>query len=80
MQDHSVDLHERKKVPSFYSGKPFDRDTILADFLTLAVGVIFGGVHCAAWMSEFQSSTQSLLWCISSVTIAGTLSFSFLPS
>lgn len=71
-QDDNVDLHERNKVPSFYSGETSRRDLAIAAFLTLVVGVIVGGLHCAAWMFEFQSSTQSTLWRISSVIIAAT--------
>lgn len=69
-QDEHVNLHHQKKVPVFYSGKPTTTEVIVgSDVITLVAGVIFGAVHCIAWSFEFSSSTQALLWRLSSVTI-----------
>lgn len=68
-QDRFIDLHHRRKVPIFYSGKPNAPEVVLSDLIALAVGVIFGAVHCIAWSFEFSSTTQGLLWRFSSVVI-----------
>ena len=31
----------------------------------------FGGIHCIAWSFAFPSSTEQLLWRISSIAITG---------
>ncbi|KAF9466984.1 hypothetical protein BDZ94DRAFT_1305845 [Collybia nuda] len=33
---------------------------------TLAVGVLFGGIHCLAWLSHFPTATEELIWRIAS--------------
>jgi hypothetical protein len=67
-QDDMVDLHDKQKVPMFYSGKP-NNEIFIADSITLAAGVIFGAIHCVAWSFHFPSHTKSLLWRFSSAAI-----------
>jgi hypothetical protein len=68
-QDITVDLHRSKKVPMFYSGKPKYNESIIADLITLAAGVVFGAIHCVAWSFPFLSHTEAFLWRLSSVAI-----------
>jgi hypothetical protein len=68
-QDLAVNLHERTKVPMFYSGKPENKETLTADGITVAAGVVFGTIHCIAWFFDFPSHTERLLWRLSSVAI-----------
>jgi hypothetical protein len=71
-QDNWVDLHQRKKVPSFYSGKPTDSAALTADGITLVAGVVFGAIHCIAWSFDFRSHTELFLWRLSSITAVPT--------
>jgi hypothetical protein len=64
-----VDLHKRSKVPMFYSGNPDAKEGYIADGITLAIGVVFGAIHCIAWSFDFPSHTELLLWRLSSVAI-----------
>jgi hypothetical protein len=68
-QDYAVNLHERTKVPMFYSGKPGDKEIYPADGITVAAGAVFGAIHCIAWFFDFPSHTELFLWRLSSVAI-----------
>jgi hypothetical protein len=68
-QDSLVNLHERTKVPMFYSGKPKDKEIGAADGITVATGVVFGAIHCIAWFFDFPSHTELFLWRLSSAAI-----------
>ncbi|KAF2244895.1 hypothetical protein BU26DRAFT_491017 [Trematosphaeria pertusa] len=46
--------------------------TRMDDGFTIA-GIVFGGIHCAAWNFAFPSPVERLLWRISSVGTAGVL-------
>ena len=37
----------------------------------ILVTMVFGGIHCVAWSFAFPSSTEQLLWRISSIAITG---------
>ena len=37
----------------------------------ILVTMVFGGIHCIAWSFAFPSSTEQLLWRISSIAITG---------
>jgi hypothetical protein len=68
-QDDGVNLHERTKVPMFYSGKPRETEAFTADGITLVAGVVFGAIHCIGWSFNFRSHTELLLWRLSSIAI-----------
>ncbi|KAF4622561.1 hypothetical protein D9613_009616 [Agrocybe pediades] len=57
------------RVPTFYS--PDIEDDSISFVVALAVGVIFGGIHCIAWSFQFPSDTERLLWRVNSVIVAG---------
>lgn len=77
-QDNWVDLHQRKKVPKFYSGNPEIGSATFTDCLTLAAGVVFGAIHCIAWTFDVSSPTETFLWRISSAAITVLPVFLFL--
>ncbi|KAF9466986.1 hypothetical protein BDZ94DRAFT_1305846 [Collybia nuda] len=37
---------------------------------TLVIGMIFGGIHCLAWLSDFPTTTEELIWKVASITTA----------
>jgi hypothetical protein len=42
------------------------------DWLTsAAVGIVFGGIHCAAWRFQFPSPIERLLWRVSAISVTG---------
>jgi hypothetical protein len=55
-------------VPSFYSCKThsdrYSRMIVFAIF-----GVIFGGLHCIGWNFTFPTSSERILWRVTSITI-----------
>ncbi|KAI0062755.1 hypothetical protein BV25DRAFT_1915883 [Artomyces pyxidatus] len=70
-QDDLLDMRKEPCVPTFYSGGgvPGDDNEIWADVIALAVAMVFGAVHCAAWNYQFPSRAEELIWRISSVAI-----------
>ena len=61
------------RVPTFYA--PTIQDFSHADY-TLAcsstvLGLIFGGVHCIAWLSHFPTHSEAIIWRASAVIITG---------
>jgi len=70
-QDNITILSNKKQVPTFYAGKTEHIQKTLASVVVLAIAVIFGSVHCIAWLSIFPSRVEQLLWRVSSITILG---------
>ncbi|KZP12340.1 hypothetical protein FIBSPDRAFT_836385 [Athelia psychrophila] len=66
-QDDEVHLSELRQVPTLYSGKPNEYLAQFANAIAMAVGAIFGAVHCTAWSFAFPSQAEKLLWRISAV-------------
>jgi hypothetical protein len=79
-QDIFLNLHYKQKVPIFYSGKPDEKEIMIANCITLAAGVVFGAIHCVAWSFHFPSHTESLLWRISSAVITTVPVFIFVAT
>ena len=60
------------KVPTFYatdskteiSGDPAPRVICMS-----VVGSVFGGIHCVGWFFDFPSSTEAMLWWVSSALL-----------
>jgi hypothetical protein len=61
------------KVPTFYSfySTSKDGDIIAYILLMSTVGVVFGGIHCVGWFFNFPSSTEAMLWRVSSAVLTG---------
>ncbi|KAI0062766.1 hypothetical protein BV25DRAFT_1915892 [Artomyces pyxidatus] len=67
-QDNIVDLRKQPCVPTFYGGSTINDDNnVYGDIIALAIAMVFGAVHCAAWHYAFPSPTEQLIWRISSV-------------
>ena len=58
------------KVPTFYSTKEGGQG-IGYVFCIPAVGVVFGGIHCAGWSFSFPSRDEAILWRVSSGVLTG---------
>ncbi|KAK0479110.1 hypothetical protein IW261DRAFT_1608063 [Armillaria novae-zelandiae] len=56
-------------VPRFWAGGPDTDVSKIRAPTMLAVGVLFGAIHCAAWSSPFPSHTEMMLWRFSSVAV-----------
>lgn len=70
-QDDITILSKMKQVPTFYAGKPNKVQKTFASVVVLAIAVVFGSIHCIAWLSLFPSRTEQLLWRVSSIAILG---------
>ncbi|CAA7263413.1 unnamed protein product [Cyclocybe aegerita] len=61
---------DRSRVPTFYAPKAEkDSDSAAVIFLTIAVVIVFGAIHCVAWSSSFPTVTEKWLWRVNSVAI-----------
>jgi hypothetical protein len=49
----------------------FDLERPWIQLMFLLVALLYGGLHCLGWNSEFSSDVQQLLWRISSLIIIG---------
>ena len=58
------------KVPTFYSAVE-DLYGGASIFVMSAVGVVFGGIHCAGWFFDLPSSDEAVLWRVCSAIITG---------
>ena len=56
-------------VPMFYAPCPVN--FLQPSAIAMAVGIIFGGIHCIAWRFEFISVEERWLWRSSALTITG---------
>ena len=68
-QDTYVDVCQRTTVPMFWSGR-LDGDLVAwASLGPATLGVAFGAIHCIAWVLEFPTHAELLLWRISSIAM-----------
>ena len=58
------------KVPTFYATEDY-RDKVACLICMPVVGVVFGGIHCVGWFFNFPSSTEAILWRVSSAVLTG---------
>ncbi|KAI0059827.1 hypothetical protein BV25DRAFT_1918206 [Artomyces pyxidatus] len=78
--DDLVDLRKERRVPTFYSGSPWDHVTIFrADVIALCAAMVFGAVHCAAWHYAFPSHAEKLIWRVSSLAIVALPAVMLVP-
>jgi len=56
------------QVPSFYACKT-DSDRYSRMIVFAFFGVIFGGLHCIGWHFTFPTSSERMLWRVTSLTI-----------
>ncbi|KAI0062775.1 hypothetical protein BV25DRAFT_1915899 [Artomyces pyxidatus] len=80
--DVLIDLTDEPCVPTFYGGCTYGGNGADADIVALAVAMVFGAVHCAAWNYAFPSHVEGLIWRVSSsaiVALPGTMLLIILP-
>ncbi|KIM24455.1 hypothetical protein M408DRAFT_317699 [Serendipita vermifera MAFF 305830] len=68
-QDHYVKISEKHSIPMFWSGRPKDEAMALAGLGPSVLGSAFGAIHCIAWLSEFPSRSELVIWRISCVAM-----------
>ncbi|KIM21513.1 hypothetical protein M408DRAFT_80482 [Serendipita vermifera MAFF 305830] len=68
-QDDRVTISEEPSVPMFWAGRPDERVLFVAGFRPSILGAAFGAIHCVAWLSEFPSRAELILWRISCVAM-----------
>ena len=66
-------LERMRKVPALYSGDSKQGDIIRSGMIGVLMGIFFGAIHCIAWLFEFPSKAELILWRISSLAVAGLL-------
>jgi hypothetical protein len=62
-----LNVQNLKCVPTFYTGQPPPQQYELANIITLSISVLFGVVHCLAWLFPFSSAIEKTLWRVFSV-------------
>ncbi|KZP06525.1 hypothetical protein FIBSPDRAFT_842053 [Athelia psychrophila] len=72
-QDYLIDLSGEERVPTFWSSCSGGNSTevpLYADMIALAVAMVFGAVHCAAWSYTFPSLVERWMWRVCAIAIA----------
>ncbi|KAK7023651.1 hypothetical protein VNI00_016613 [Paramarasmius palmivorus] len=65
-----LDDDNEKLITTISSGFRGDSSTLY--LLVYALGVVFGAIHCIPWVFQFPTTTELLLWRISSIAITAT--------
>ncbi|KIM24393.1 hypothetical protein M408DRAFT_233237 [Serendipita vermifera MAFF 305830] len=71
-QDDYVNLSKENSIPMFWSGKPSGYLLYSAGFGPSILGSAFGAIHCIAWLSEFPTRSELVLWriyCIAMIKV-----------
>ncbi|KIM22956.1 hypothetical protein M408DRAFT_49037, partial [Serendipita vermifera MAFF 305830] len=71
-QDDYVILSKKCSTPMFWSGRLKDNILLAAGIGPSFLGSAFGAIHCIAWLSEFPSRAETVLWrvsCVAMITI-----------
>ncbi|KAJ7580712.1 hypothetical protein C8J56DRAFT_960661 [Mycena floridula] len=58
---------ESSAVPAFWSSESMISDN--TRLIEMAVGVVFGAVHCAGWNTVFPTRIEEIMWKVSSIYI-----------
>ncbi|KDQ55320.1 hypothetical protein JAAARDRAFT_133767, partial [Jaapia argillacea MUCL 33604] len=61
---------EELRVLTFYAGYLGDREESLVAWISALITSVFGAIHCFAWLLQFPSHMQQLMWRVSAVTIS----------
>ncbi|KAJ7760857.1 hypothetical protein DFH07DRAFT_918482 [Mycena maculata] len=63
VQDYVLHSENLGKAPMFWANSQDDKTVIIADGITLLIGMFSGAIHCIAWWSlPFPSPTEGMLW------------------
>ena len=57
------------KIPTFYAERESVGEGVAFYICIPVVGVVFGGIHCVGWFFNFPSSTEAMLWRVSSAVL-----------
>ena len=57
-------------MPSYEGDPPLEKTYIWAWLAFTIATASYGGLHCAAWFSYFPTSTEALMWRLSSICVA----------
>jgi hypothetical protein len=60
---------EEKRVETFYAGYLSKREGIIVGLAVAAIGTVFGSIHLLAWSYTFPSSTERILWRVSTLAV-----------
>jgi hypothetical protein len=65
------DVTSSQALPAFFSGEKLGVDKTDAASVSaeMALGCLFGAIHCAAWSLHFQTHTELYIWRIASVVV-----------
>ena len=69
----SLDDSTPHRVPTFYSPQLTDYDYFdwQSAAVAMIVAIVFGGIHCVAWLFHFPTLQEKLSWRVSAASIAG---------
>ena len=68
-EDGFVDLTMDSRVPTFHAGHLNINQSMLAALGAAAIAIIFGAIHCIAWLFSFPTHAEQTLWRVSSIVI-----------
>uniref|UniRef100_A0A8H7XS95 Uncharacterized protein n=1 Tax=Psilocybe cubensis TaxID=181762 RepID=A0A8H7XS95_PSICU len=57
------------RVPTFYSPKIEEYSSVIASYIMVLVGTVFGVIHCTAWTFEYPTIMEMWSWRICSLVI-----------
>lgn len=60
--------HRVSSVGFLDTGVGIENAKITGIYVLSAVGLLFGGIHCIAWVSHFPSAQEKLLWQFASIS------------
>ncbi|KZT19406.1 hypothetical protein NEOLEDRAFT_1142071 [Neolentinus lepideus HHB14362 ss-1] len=61
--------HDWKSVPPFHAGALTYHEEKMLVYFSLSIAMVFGAIHCIAWIFEFPSTTEKIMWQVSSLVI-----------
>ncbi|KIM22258.1 hypothetical protein M408DRAFT_323914 [Serendipita vermifera MAFF 305830] len=68
-QDDYITISEEASIPMFWSGRIEEYLQAYAGIGPSILGSVFGAIHCVAWLSEFPSRPELILWRISCIAM-----------
>ncbi|KAK7028690.1 hypothetical protein R3P38DRAFT_3519032 [Favolaschia claudopus] len=69
-----------KNLPAFFYYPPTHNIQQIAFRIEGAVAIAFGAIHCIAWNTEFSSTAEKWMWCLSAVAVTGVPAVWFIGS
>ncbi|KIK54076.1 hypothetical protein GYMLUDRAFT_177907 [Collybiopsis luxurians FD-317 M1] len=69
LEDRHNDVDKAEMVLSFERTVELERANAQDKFIAYGAAVMFGIIHCVAWTSKFPTSTEEVLWKVSSLIV-----------